>query len=60
MPHTCTGTRMTAVLYTVSNWCGQLIGYGAHIDLNARSGDDIVWPWDLKDSSKAVTYATVR
>ncbi|WP_455121024.1 hypothetical protein [Scardovia wiggsiae] len=44
--------------------CAQLVWaaywYGAHIDLNARRGDDIVWPWDLKDSSKAVTYATVR
>ena len=34
--------------------------YGAHIDLDTKRNDDIVWPWDLKDSSKAVTYATVR
>ena len=26
--------------------------YGAHIDLDTKRNDDIVWPWDLKDSSK--------
>lgn len=43
--------------------CSQLVWaawwYGAGIDLDTRNNDDIVWPRDLRDSTKATTYRTI-
>lgn len=43
--------------------CSQLVWaawwYGAGIDLDTRNNDNIVWPRDLRDSTKATTYKTV-
>lgn len=43
--------------------CSQLVWaswwYGAHIDLDTRLNDDIVWPRDLRDSTKAYVVKTL-
>ncbi|WP_006289614.1 hypothetical protein [Parascardovia denticolens] len=44
--------------------CSQLVWasywYGAKIDLDTKNNDDIVWPWDLRDSAKAYVVRTVK
>lgn len=44
--------------------CSQLVWasywYGAKIDLDTKNNDDIVWPWDLRDSAKAYVVRTIK